>query len=110
MTAAAGIGSADIPFDIIITPLITGSPDYIEWVKVQTMKVEDTLAHYNIRPEDEIHGLNNTIGGIGAVADASHATSTLVPPAGTRIQLNTDEKFAEGDDDEDTTNEKEAVE
>ena len=61
MTAAAGIGSADVPFDIIITPLITGSPDYIEWIKLQTMKKDDTLAHFNIKPEDEIKGLNNAI-------------------------------------------------
>jgi hypothetical protein len=33
-TAAAGIGSADVPFDVIITPLINGSPDYIEWIKL----------------------------------------------------------------------------
>jgi hypothetical protein len=32
--AAAGIGSADVPFDCIITPLINGSPDYIEWIQL----------------------------------------------------------------------------
>lgn len=32
--AKAGVGSDKIPFDIIITPLITGSPDYIEWIKL----------------------------------------------------------------------------
>lgn len=34
MVAAANIGSAVVPFDCIITPLINGSPDYIEWIKL----------------------------------------------------------------------------
>ena len=34
MVAAANIGSAIVPFDCIITPLINGSPDYIEWIKL----------------------------------------------------------------------------
>lgn len=48
------IGSEKIPFDTIITPMITGSPDYIEWVKLQTMKKDPELAFYNDEPEDEI--------------------------------------------------------
>lgn len=30
--ATHGIGSAQVPFDCIITPIITGSPDYLEWI------------------------------------------------------------------------------
>lgn len=81
MVAAANIGYADVPFDCIITPLVNGSPEYIEWIKLQTMKKDPTLAHYNILPEDEIKGLNNTIGDIGHVADKQAATSTIVPNA-----------------------------
>jgi uncharacterized protein involved in tolerance to divalent cations len=33
-----GIGSAKVPFDCIIVPIITGSPDYLDWIKLQTMK------------------------------------------------------------------------
>jgi len=32
MVAAANIGYPDLPFDVIITPLVNGSPDYIEWI------------------------------------------------------------------------------
>lgn len=30
--AAHNIGSATVPFDCIITPIINGSPDYLEWI------------------------------------------------------------------------------
>ena len=79
--AAAGVGSGEVPFDCIITPLITGSPDYLEWVKLQTMKKDDKLAHYNIRPEDEIHGMDNwvdsSIGATSGIADEAHSVSNI---------------------------------
>lgn len=100
--ARHSIGSAKVPFDCVIAALVNGSPDYIEWIKLQTMKKDDKLAHYNIRPEDEIHGLDNTIGGIGHVADEAHAVSHILPAHG---YVQTDEKsdFAEGEEDEDST-------
>lgn len=37
-----------IPFDLIVTPLATGSKDYIDWVKVQTLKRDGETAFYNV--------------------------------------------------------------
>lgn len=37
----------DIPFDLVVTPLATGSKDYIEWVKLQTLKKDDATAFFN---------------------------------------------------------------
>lgn len=62
VNAAGNMGVKEIPFDVIITPLITGSPDYIEWIKLQTLKNDNrNLAHYNIDPEAEMKGLSNYI-------------------------------------------------
>lgn len=35
------------PFDLVVTPLATGSKDYIEWVKLQTLKKDDETAFFN---------------------------------------------------------------
>ena len=51
MTAAANIGTPDLPFDTIIVPVYNGSPDYLEWVQLQTMKKGDQLAYFNLQPE-----------------------------------------------------------
>ena len=59
--ASHSVGSDKIPFDAIITPLINASPDYIEWVKLQTMKKDPDQAFYNNEPEDPIKGLYNRI-------------------------------------------------
>jgi len=45
-------------FDLIVTPLATGSKEYIDWIKLQTMKKTPGLAFYNkIAPT-----FNKTIG------------------------------------------------
>lgn len=36
-----------IPFDLVVIPLATGSKDYIEWVKLQTLKKDDETAFFN---------------------------------------------------------------
>jgi len=36
-----------IPFDLIVSPLATGSKEYIEWVKLQTLKKDDSTAFFN---------------------------------------------------------------
>lgn len=36
-----------VPFDLVVTPLATGSKDYIEWVKLQTLKKDDSVAFFN---------------------------------------------------------------
>lgn len=37
-------------FDLIVTPLATGSVEYIEWIKQQTMKKDPEAAFYNKAP------------------------------------------------------------
>jgi len=40
-------------FDLIVTPLATGSKEYIEWVKLQTLKKDASeLAYYNQKPTE----------------------------------------------------------
>lgn len=103
MVAAHNIGSALVPFDCIITPIVNGSPDYLEWIELQTMKKDPALAHYNILPEAEMHGLDNAIGEIGSVDDKHASTSNLVPANSSHVQVAATEAFAEGDDDEEKT-------
>lgn len=55
------VGSDKIPFDAIIVPLQNASPDYIDWVKLQTMKKDPELAFFNEEPEEEMEGLDNKI-------------------------------------------------
>jgi len=69
MVAAHKIGSKEVPFDCIIVPIVNGSPDYLEWIELQTMKKDPALAHYNINPEDEMVGLTNAVGKIAHVED-----------------------------------------
>lgn len=46
---AAFYGRTDYPaFDLIVTPLVTGSKEYIEWVKLQTMEKNPDLSFHNI--------------------------------------------------------------
>jgi len=74
------------------------------------MKKDAALAHYNINPEAEIKGLDNAIGDIGSVADKHAATSNLVqvPSNQQTVQVKAESKFAEGDEDEDSTAENES--
>jgi hypothetical protein len=109
MVAAHNVGSAAVPFDCIITPIINGSPDYLEWIQIQTMKKDPSLAYYNIKPEDEIHGLDNAIGQIGHVADKAHSTSTIVPNQ-EHIQVKTESTFADGEEDEESGADSETLE
>lgn len=55
------VGSDKIPFDTIIVPLSNASPDYVDWVKLQTMKKDPALAFYNKEPEAEMEGLDNKV-------------------------------------------------
>jgi hypothetical protein len=68
------------------------------------MKKDAALAHYNIDPEAEIHGLDNAVGAMEHVADKEAAKSELVEA----VQLKTQNTFAEGDEDEDSTAEQES--
>lgn len=83
--AKHGLGTDQIPFDLIITPLITGSPDYLEWVQLQTMKKEPEIAFFNKEPEAEIKGLDNVVGEFDYIPDAKHSESELVKETKTEI-------------------------
>jgi hypothetical protein len=50
-----------IPFDLIVTPLATGSKDYIEWVKVQTLKRDDDTAFYNKAAPKALKAITTTV-------------------------------------------------
>jgi len=39
--------TGDVPFDLVVTPLATGGKEYIEWVKVQSLKRDDEAAFFN---------------------------------------------------------------
>lgn len=58
------VGSEKIPFDTIIVPLINASPDYIEWVKEQTMKKDPEPAFFNLQPEAAMEALDNKVSDI----------------------------------------------
>jgi uncharacterized protein involved in tolerance to divalent cations len=73
-----GVDDKEVPFDFIITVLSTGSPDYIEWVKLQTMKKDPSVAFYNEDPEAEIKGLNNKVGTIKQIRDMDAVESEHV--------------------------------
>lgn len=36
-----------VPFDMVVVPLATGSKDYIDWVKEQTLKKDDGASYFN---------------------------------------------------------------
>ena len=50
-----------IPFDLVVTPLATGSKEYIEWVKLQTLKKDDEAAFFNVQAEAEIKALETRV-------------------------------------------------
>ena len=50
-----------IPFDLVVTPLATGSKEYIEWVKLQTLKKDDDAAFFNVQAEAEIKALETRV-------------------------------------------------
>lgn len=42
------------PFDVVVTPLATGSKEYIEWVVLQTQKRDAATAFFNIQPTSSL--------------------------------------------------------
>jgi hypothetical protein len=38
------------PTDVLVTPLATGSKEYIDWVKTQTLKKDASTAFFNMPP------------------------------------------------------------
>lgn len=66
------------------------------------MKNSPTLAHYNMLPEAEMHGLDNKIGEIGHVEDKEASSSNLVPgkggsflvPENSAVQVKSESEFA----------------
>lgn len=50
-----------IPFDLVVTPLATGSKEYIEWVKLQTLKKDDSTAFFNVQAESAMEALTDRV-------------------------------------------------
>lgn len=48
-------------FDVVVTPLATGSKEYIQWVKTQTLKKDPSTAFFNEQINEPMEPLNNTI-------------------------------------------------
>jgi len=61
------LGNLYPAFDLVVTPLATGSKEYIKWVKEQTMKRDPQQAFFNIKPEAAIQALDNRIPDISQV-------------------------------------------
>ena len=38
------------PTDVLVTPLATGSKEYIQWVKTQTLKKDGSTSFFNVSP------------------------------------------------------------
>ena len=50
-----------VPFDLVVTPLATGSKDYIEWVKLQTLKKDDSTAFFNQQAEASMEAITTRV-------------------------------------------------
>lgn len=50
-----------VPFDLVVIPLATGSKDYIDWVKLQTLKKDDSTAFFNDEASSRIKPLTKTV-------------------------------------------------
>ena len=58
-----------------MTPLATGSKEYIKWVQEQTLKKDPQQAFFNIRPEAAIQALDNAIPDLSHVQLSSQSIS-----------------------------------
>ena len=67
-----------IPFDLVVTPIATGSKDYIQWVKKQCIKKDSAAAFYNTGPEDAIAPDTTTV---ESPKPAAKSTDTEEPAA-----------------------------
>lgn len=69
----------DVPFDLVVTPLATGSKEYIEWVKVQSLKKDDDAAFFNQQSSEALRPIVDTIedkNQLQTKTEASHQTSS----------------------------------
>jgi len=96
--AAKNPNSREYPaFDLVVTPLATGSKEYIEWVKLQTLKKDADAAFHHIRPEAAMRGLDNKIADIKEVPD-------IAPGAVTHMQTEVEDQEVGDDDEEENGN------
>lgn len=66
--AQFGINHRQYPaFDLVVTPIATGSTEYIEWVKLQTMKKAGQAAFYNIKADPAMQASTTKVGEIAKV-------------------------------------------
>lgn len=50
-----------VPFDLVVTPLATGSKEYIEWVKEQCLKKDDSAAFFNEEAKPALKANTETV-------------------------------------------------
>lgn len=50
-----------VPFDLVVTPLATGSKEYIEWVKLQTLKKDAQAAFFNVQAESALDAITTRV-------------------------------------------------
>ena len=50
-----------VPFDLVVVPLATGSKEYIEWVKQQSLKKDDATAFFNEEAMPAMKPLTETV-------------------------------------------------
>lgn len=62
-----GKSAFNVPFDLVVTPLATGSKDYIEWVKLQTQAKSSDTAFYNERADPAMKARTEKVGEVTAI-------------------------------------------
>jgi len=59
---AASTSNTTYPaFDMVVTPIATGSKSYIEWVQTQTLKKEPETAFFNINADPALKALESKV-------------------------------------------------
>lgn len=89
--ATAWAGSSEkIPVDVVVAPLATGSKDYINWVKQQTLKRDEGTAFFNQQAEAAMSHLSTTV---QDVSDLAHIQ--------TKAQISRTHQSDDAEDDDD---------
>merc|ERR1712078_623301 len=65
-----------VPFDLVVTPLATGSKEYIEWVKQQTLKKDDSTAFFNEKPPEALKARTKKVGDAETKVEENEAVQT----------------------------------
>jgi len=65
-----------VPFDLVVTPLATGSKEYIEWVKQQTLKKDDSTAFFNEKAPEALKAVTKKVGDAETKVEDNEAVQT----------------------------------